>query len=69
MDTNTDTTNHTAANNTEKRAYAVVLYGATSFVGQITAHYLTHFLSNAKNKDGTRLAVQTCQQSRYHHCQ
>ena len=55
MDTNTDTTNHTAANNTEKRPYAVVLYGATSFVGQITAHYLTHFLSNAKNKDGANV--------------
>ncbi|MGP5505694.1 saccharopine dehydrogenase family protein, partial [Psychrobacter celer] len=55
MDTNTDTTNHTAANNTEKRPYAVVLYGATSFVGQITAHYLTHFLSNAKNKDGSNV--------------
>ncbi|MGP5060082.1 saccharopine dehydrogenase NADP-binding domain-containing protein [Psychrobacter celer] len=55
MDTNTDTTNHTAANNTEKRPYAVVLYGATSFVGQITAHYLTHFLSNTKNKDGSNV--------------
>lgn len=31
-----------------KRAYTVVLYGATSFVGQITAHYLAQFLSEQK---------------------
>ena len=33
----------------QKRPYAVVLYGATSFVGQITAHYLAQFLSNKKS--------------------
>ena len=52
MDTNTDTANNPRQNNDEKRPYAVVLYGATSFVGQITAHYLTEFLSNTKDKDG-----------------
>ena len=52
MDTNTDTANNTQKNSDEKRPYAVVLYGATSFVGQITAHYLTEFLSNTKDKDG-----------------
>ena len=34
--------------NTDKRAYTVVLYGATSFVGQITAHYLAQFLTEQK---------------------
>lgn len=34
--------------NTDKRAYTVVLYGATSFVGQITAHYLAQFLAEQK---------------------
>lgn len=52
MDTNTDTANNTQKNSDEKRPYAVVLYGATSFVGQITAHYLTEFLSNNKDKGG-----------------
>ena len=52
MDTNTDTSNNTRQRSDEKRPYAVVLYGATSFVGQITAHYLTEFLSNTKDKDG-----------------
>lgn len=52
MDTNTDTANNPRQNNDENRPYAVVLYGATSFVGQITAHYLTEFLSNTKDKDG-----------------
>ena len=41
--------------NSEKRAYAVVLYGATSFVGQITAHYLAEFLSANKDKNGTEI--------------
>ena len=31
---------------TESRPYAVILYGATSFVGQITAHYLAKFLQD-----------------------
>lgn len=49
---------NSAANNTVKkqesaqnqgdRSYAIVLYGATSFVGQITAHYLSDFLSGEK---------------------
>lgn len=50
--TNTDTSNNTRQRSDEKRPYAVVLYGATSFVGQITAHYLKEFLSNTKDKDG-----------------
>ena len=53
MDTNTDIENPIQKNSEEKRPYAVVLYGATSFVGQITAHYLTNFLTNNKNKDGS----------------
>ncbi|WP_298905801.1 saccharopine dehydrogenase NADP-binding domain-containing protein [uncultured Psychrobacter sp.] len=58
---NTDTSNlSNAANDKQsissgKRPYAVVLYGATSFVGQITAHYLTEFLSNAKDKNGAKV--------------
>lgn len=52
MNTNTDTSNDKSLSNTEERSYAVVLYGATSFVGKITAHYLTSFLSNAKDKNG-----------------
>ena len=58
---NTDTSNPSNAANdkqaisSEKRPYAVVLYGATSFVGQITAHYLTEFLSNAKDKNGANV--------------
>ena len=58
---NTDTSNPSNAANYkqstsgDKRPYAVVLYGATSFVGQITAHYLTEFLSNAKDKNGANV--------------
>ncbi|WP_372830005.1 trans-acting enoyl reductase family protein [Psychrobacter maritimus] len=58
---NTDTSNPSNAANNEqaipsgKRPYAVVLYGATSFVGQITAHYLTEFLSNAKDKNSANV--------------
>lgn len=58
MATNTDTskTINAADDNkptgSEQRPYTIVLYGATSFVGQITAHYLTSFLSDAKNKNG-----------------
>lgn len=51
--TNTDTSNNTQQRSDGKRPYAVVLYGATSFVGQITAHYLTEFLSNTKDKEGS----------------
>lgn len=35
-----------------KRPYAIILYGATSFVGKITAHYLSQFLSDSIAKDG-----------------
>ena len=58
---NTDSSNNTKTSNDkqsttiEKRPYAVVLYGATSFVGQITAHYLTEFLSNTKDKNGANV--------------
>ena len=58
---NTDTSNPSNAANDKpstssgKRPYAVVLYGATSFVGQITAHYLTEFLSNARDKNGANV--------------
>lgn len=39
--------------NTDTREYAVVLYGATSFVGQITAHYLSEFLSENNDAKAT----------------
>lgn len=55
MNTNTDTSNDKSLNSAEERSYAVVLYGATSFVGKITAHYLTSFLSNAKDKNGANV--------------
>lgn len=55
MSNPTDTTKTTSEKQTEKRPYAVVLYGATSFVGKITAHYLTKFLSNAKDKNGANV--------------
>ncbi|WP_350561960.1 saccharopine dehydrogenase NADP-binding domain-containing protein [Psychrobacter sp. CAL346-MNA-CIBAN-0220] len=54
MDNNTQTasdfnkSDKTKQANNGNRPYAVVLYGATSFVGQITAHYLAQFLSNAE---------------------
>lgn len=40
--------------NTDKRTYTVVLYGATSFVGQITAHYLAQFLSEQKKDNSSK---------------
>ncbi|MGP4862875.1 saccharopine dehydrogenase family protein [Psychrobacter sp. T6-5] len=55
MSTETDTAKPTQQDSSVNRPYAVILYGATSFVGQITAHYLTNFLSNAKNKDGSHV--------------
>jgi len=55
MNTDTDTAKSLKQSNNDNRPYAVILYGATSFVGQITAHYLTNFLSNAKNKDGSNI--------------
>ena len=56
MSTDTDTADTPQKNSESTRPYAVVLYGATSFVGQITAHYLTKFLSDNKNKDGSDIA-------------
>ena len=35
----------------ESRQYAIVLYGATSFVGQITAKYLAEFLAESNDGD------------------
>ena len=52
---NTNSSGDNKKFNSEKRAYAVVLYGATSFVGQITAHYLAEFLSVNKDKSGTEI--------------
>ena len=40
----------------DERPYAVVLYGATSFVGQITARYLSQFLAENKNADGSDIS-------------
>ncbi len=54
MDNNTDTSSM-QKNSSEKRLYAIILYGATSFVGKITAHYLAEFLSNAKDKHGANV--------------
>lgn len=56
MDNNTDTPNNAKHNFIKDRPYAVVLYGATSFVGKITAHYLADFLSNEKDNHGTQVA-------------
>lgn len=42
----------------DNRAYTIILYGATSFVGQITARYLAEFLSDTSaSKDASRSAV------------
>ncbi len=54
MKNNTDT-----QHDTSQRPYAVVLYGATSFVGQITAHYLAQFLSDKKSNDDSENTVVT----------
>lgn len=59
MDTNTGTSTNinksedTKQASSEERPYAIVLYGATSFVGQITAHYLSQFLSESTAKEGS----------------
>ncbi|WP_367109014.1 trans-acting enoyl reductase family protein [uncultured Psychrobacter sp.] len=45
--------NDTDNSNNQDRSYAIVLYGATSFVGQITAHYLSQFLSRDNQQNGT----------------
>ena len=42
---------NTPSNAQLKRPYTLVLYGATSFVGQITARYLAHFLSDQEHRD------------------
>ena len=55
MSTETDTAKTAQQDTSDNRPYAVILYGATSFVGQITAHYLTNFLSNNKNEDGSNV--------------
>ncbi len=43
----------------QERAYSVVLYGATSFVGQITAHYLAQFLAEQKAASNTQASSVT----------
>jgi len=55
MDTTTNTNKSDDAKqaNSKERPYAIVLYGATSFVGQITAHYLSQFLSESTAKDSS----------------
>lgn len=47
-DNQTTSDSNVAINSTDKhsRSYDVILYGATSFVGQITAHYLAEFLAD-----------------------
>lgn len=60
MDTKKDaSTNSNPAQtvNKDKRKYAIVLYGATSFVGQITAHYLSEFLSESKDSAKATWAI------------
>lgn len=42
---------HTLLNDSPKRSYTLVLYGATSFVGQITARYLARFLSKQEHQE------------------
>lgn len=49
MENNTETATTQQSTTSSDRTYAVVLYGATSFVGQITAHYLAQFLSDTNN--------------------
>ena len=52
---NMNTADENTKTNSKQRPYVIVLYGATSFVGQITAHYLSNFLSNANNKDNSNV--------------
>ena len=49
-DTHSSSNNNVLDNKTE-RPYALILYGATSFVGQITARYLARFLSGQEHQD------------------
>ena len=55
MSKNSTSSSDNKKSNSDKRPYAVVLYGATSFVGQITAHYLAEFLSANKDKSGSEI--------------
>lgn len=41
----------------DARPYAIILYGATSFVGQITAHYLTQFLADTNAAQPVKWAI------------
>lgn len=52
---NSSSSSNDKKSNSEKRPYAVILYGATSFVGQITAHYIAEFLSTNKDKSRTEV--------------
>lgn len=52
---NMNTADENTKTNSKQRPYVIILYGATSFVGQITAHYLSNFLSNANNKDNSNV--------------
>ena len=49
---NSTSSSNNKKSNSDQRPYAVVLYGATSFVGKITAHYLAEFLSANKDASG-----------------
>lgn len=49
-DTHSSSNNNVLDDKTE-RPYALILYGATSFVGQITARYLARFLSRQEHQD------------------
>ncbi|MDO5769573.1 MAG: saccharopine dehydrogenase NADP-binding domain-containing protein [Psychrobacter sp.] len=50
-------TQNSDSNNDLSRDYTLVLYGATSFVGQITARYLTQFLSQSHAAEPIRWAI------------
>ena len=47
--------NNLETTNKDTRPYVIILYGATSFLGQITAHYLTEFLSHSEDKDNASI--------------
>lgn len=53
MNDNVDNKDLNDNNDTKDRPYSVVLYGATSFVGQITAHYLAKFLADNNQDNST----------------
>lgn len=54
LSSDTQSSNNELAN---ERPFTLVLYGATSFVGQITAHYLSQFLATNLADDGLRWAI------------